>query len=57
MISHLSYTLFAAVLLAGASALTGERPLRERLGAAAYTLISCVLVLFAGSWLMYWIHG
>lgn len=55
--SHFSYTCLAALLVSGAAAFTGNRPLRERAGAAAYTLVSCLLTLVAGSWLMYWIHG
>ncbi len=55
--SHLAYTLFVALLVSGATALGGDRPLRERTGAAAYTFLSCTFILFAGAWLMSWIHG
>ena len=55
--SHLTYTLLVALLLSGASGLGGDRGGRERAAAAAYTFLSCTLFLFAGGWLMYWIHG
>ena len=57
MISHPAFTLLLAILIAAATALPGDRAARERLFAAAYTFISCTLIVFAGSWLMYWIHG
>jgi hypothetical protein len=57
MISHLALTLLLSVLVAGATAILGDRPLRDRACAAAYTFLSCTLTVFAGSWLMYWIHG
>ena len=57
MISHLAWTLFLTVLVSAATAATGDRSLRDRACAAAYTLVSCTLIVFAGSWLMYWIHG
>jgi hypothetical protein len=57
MMSHPTWTLLLAVLLSAASALPGDRAARERLCAAAYTFLSCTFCVFAGGWLMYWIHG
>jgi hypothetical protein len=57
MMPHLSFTLLLAVLISAAMALPGDRATRERLCAAAYTFLSCTLTVFAGGWLMYWIHG
>ena len=57
MMPHLLWTLLLAVLVAGAAAMAGDRSGRERLCAGAYTFLSCTLAVFAGSWLMYFIHG
>ena len=57
MMPHLTWTLLLAVLISGATALPGDRALRERICAAAYTFLSCTLIVFTGGWLMYWIHG
>jgi hypothetical protein len=57
MISHLTLTLLLIALIAAATALPGDRPTRDRACAAAYTFLSCTLIVFASSWLMYWIHG
>jgi len=57
MMSHPTWILLLAVLVSVATALPGVRPTRDRACAAAYTLVSCTLIVFAGSWLMYWIHG
>ena len=57
MISHLTLTLLLTALLSGAAAMTGDRPTRDRACAAAYTFLSCTFIVFAGSWVMYWIHG
>jgi hypothetical protein len=57
MISHLIWTLLLTVLLSAATALPGDRPIRDRACAAAYTFVSCTLIVYAGSWLMFWIHG
>ena len=57
MSSHLVWTLLLTVLISAATAMTGDRPTRDRACAAAYTFLSCTLIVFAGSWLMYWIHG
>ena len=57
MMSHLTWTLLLAVLVSGATALPGDRTTRHRACAAAYTFLSCTLIVFGGSWLMFWIHG
>jgi hypothetical protein len=57
MISHLLWTLLLTVLLSAATAMTGDRPTRDRACAAAYTFLSCTFIVVAGSWVMYWIHG
>ena len=57
MTSHLTWVLLLTLLLSGATALTGDRTSRDRACAAAYTFVSCTLIVFTGSWLMYWIHG
>jgi hypothetical protein len=57
MISHLTWTLLLTVLLSAATAMTGDRAIRDRACAAAYTFLSCTFIVFAGSWLMHWIHG
>ena len=55
--SHPAFTLLAAVLLAAATSLPGNRSLRERLCAGAYIFLCCVAGTVAGSWAMYLIHG
>lgn len=55
--SHLTWTLLLAALVSAVTALPGNRAIGDRACAAAYTLVSCTLIVFAGSWLMYWIHG
>jgi hypothetical protein len=57
MISHLAWTLLLTILISAATAMTGHRPTRDRACAAAYTFLSCTIIVFAGSWLMHWIHG
>jgi len=57
MMSHLTWTLLVAMLLSAATAMPGDRAPSERVCAAAYTFLSCTLTVFAGSWLMFWIHG
>lgn len=57
MISHPAWILLLALLVSAATALTAHRPARERAAAAAYTFLSCTIIVFAGSWLMHWIHG
>jgi hypothetical protein len=55
--SHLAFSLLIAVLISVATALVGNRPARERVYHAAYQLLSCVIAIVAGSWIMYLIHG
>jgi hypothetical protein len=57
MISHLAWTVLLTVMLSAATAMTGDRTTRDRACAAAYTFLSCTIIVFTGSWLMYWIHG
>ena len=57
MISHPSGTLLVALLISAATAMTGDRTAGDRTCAAAYTFLSCTCIVFAGSWVMYWIHG
>ena len=57
MISHLTWTLLLTLLVSAVTAMTGERTARDRTCAAAYTFLSCTCIVFAGSWVMYWIHG
>jgi hypothetical protein len=57
MMPHTIWTLLLALLISAAGAMAGNRGTRERLSAAAYTFLSCTLTVFAGSWLMYLIHG
>jgi hypothetical protein len=54
---HLTYTLLTAVLLSAAMALIGNRSMSERLYAATYILLCCVVSTVVGSWIMYLIHG
>jgi hypothetical protein len=57
MMPHYTWVLLLALLISAITAMAGERATRERLSAAAYTFLSCILTVFAGSWLMYFIHG
>jgi len=57
MMPHLIWTLLLALLISAAGAMAGNRDACERMSAAAYTFVSCTLTVFAGSWLMYLIHG
>jgi hypothetical protein len=57
MMPHYAWTLLLAVLISAATALPGDRAIGERLAAGAYTFLACTLAVFAGGWLMYWIHG
>jgi hypothetical protein len=56
MIPHIPFTFLLAALTAGASALPGTRPARERVYHAIYLLIASVVAIAAGSWIMYLIH-
>ena len=51
------WTLLVALLLSGGTAMLGNRANRERIAVAVYTLLSCTFFVFAGGWLMYFIHG
>ncbi len=55
--SHLEFTMLAAVLLSAALALIGKRSPRERLHAATYFFLCCMAATVAGSWCMRLIHG
>lgn len=57
MMPHVLWTLLLTGLLSGATALPGDRRGGERLCAAAYTFLSCLFIVFAGSWAMHFIHG
>jgi hypothetical protein len=55
--SHPTFTLICAVLLAGAMAAMENRTPRERAWVAARTFVYAVAGVLAGSWAMYAIHG
>jgi hypothetical protein len=55
--AHFTWTLMLAILISAATALPGNRATHERACAAAYTFLSCTLTVFAGSWIMHFIHG
>ena len=55
--SHLEFTLLFAVVLSAALALIGNRSPRERVNAATYFFLCCVVATVAGSWCMRLIHG
>jgi len=55
--SHLVYTLLVAILVAAAMAVEGDRSARDRCYAAIYWFASAMAFVFAGGWVMYWIHG
>jgi hypothetical protein len=57
MMPHFTWTLLLALLISAVAALAGDRAIRERLSVTAYTFVSCTLTVFAGSRLMYLIHG
>jgi hypothetical protein len=54
---HSTFTLLAAVLLAMAMAMVGDRAPRERLYVAIRVFFSCAMTTLGGSWVMYLIHG
>jgi hypothetical protein len=56
-VTHLTFTLSAAVLLSAALASIENRTVRERVYVAAYTFLCCAASVVAGSWGMYLIHG
>jgi hypothetical protein len=54
--SHLTLSLFMAVLLGGASALSGRLPGSERMYAGLYIFLCSLASTFAVGWLMHVIH-
>jgi hypothetical protein len=56
MMPHLPFTFLLAALTAGASALPGARPARERACHALYLFFASIAAIAAGSWIMYLIH-
>lgn len=54
--SHFTFTLLFAALLAGAEALPREGNARERLHRAGYIFACCVATVFAAGWIMFLIH-
>jgi len=55
--SYPLFTLIATLLLATTAAVLGKRTLRARLIHSTYVAGTSLLAVFAGSWLMYLIHG
>jgi hypothetical protein len=55
--SHLAFTLLAAVLLSAAFAIVEDRAPRERLYVAARIFLCCTAAVVGGGWLMLLIHG
>ena len=55
--SHPMFTLAASVALAAALAAVEDRTPRERAYVAARVFCGCVLAVFAGGWMMFFIHG
>jgi hypothetical protein len=45
-----------AILIAAVDALLGKRTAGERLYRAAYMLVSCMVAVVAGGWIMFLIH-
>jgi len=56
-VTHLAFTVLVAVLLSVALAMLGHRSLRERFNLATYLFLSGAMIILAGSWVMYLIHG
>jgi ABC-type enterochelin transport system permease subunit len=54
--THLTYTLLLSFLLSGAAALPGDRSGRERVYAATYVFLTCVVSIVGGGWFMYLVH-
>jgi hypothetical protein len=54
---HLIFTLVAAAALSVILALSGRRPAAERVYAAVYVFVCCLVATIAGGWAMRWIHG
>jgi hypothetical protein len=57
MMSHPTFALLCAVLVAGAMAAVEKRTPRERAWVAARTFVYCMAAVVGGSWLMHAIHG
>jgi hypothetical protein len=55
--THLMFSILAAVLLSCGMALIGNRSLRERIYVATYLLLCCAVSTLVGGWAMYLIHG
>ena len=55
--THLSFTLFTALMVSIAMAAVERRGTRERAAVAARTWLRCAAFTIAGSWLMLLIHG
>lgn len=53
---HPVFTLLCAVLLSLAMAAVERRTPRERLIAGVRFFVCCLVTVFAGGWLMHWIH-
>ena len=54
--SHLTFTVLFAALVAGAEALLGKRTARERFSRAGYLFASCMVAVVVGGWFMFLIH-
>lgn len=54
--SHLSFTMLFAALVAGAEALLGSRTLRERFNRAGYLFACAMVTVVVGGWVMFLIH-
>jgi hypothetical protein len=55
--SHLTFTMLTALLLAAAMAMLENRSSRQRLYVAARVFATCAVATVAGGWLMRFIHG
>jgi len=55
--THLTYTLWLALLVAAAMAMLGDRTHRERVYVAVYWFCSAMASVVAGAWIMHWAHG
>ncbi len=55
--SHLAFTTFLALLLAGAMALAEDRATRDRVYLGIYWFCSAMASVSVGAWIMHWVHG
>jgi hypothetical protein len=55
--SHLTFTLVAALLLSAVLSLLGRRGVHERIYVATYIFLCCAAATVIGSWTMYLLHG